>query len=86
MSANIEKWEKIASNLPMVFKNPDQYRDVYLNGLSKLYNKDKSFREITHYFDVTLKQQLLDAFSSGDEFNLLGIGVGEGMYKNTPGL
>nr|XP_054766037.1 histamine N-methyltransferase-like [Lytechinus pictus] len=66
------------SSLTILDVDLGRYRDVYLNGFSKIANKDVLLQELTNYFDNTVMKKLTDSFPADDQFNLLGVGVGEG--------
>ena len=62
-------------------EDPDRYQDVFLNGLSKIANKEEVFRVVTGIFDTKLKECLADfARTSDGELTVLGVGSGEGSH------
>ena len=61
--------------------DPERYKDVFLTGFLRIAQADVVFREITRIFDVELKERLVHSSKkSHEEIQMLGIGVGEGMY------
>ena len=58
-----------------------RYEDVYYNAFFKKAQEDVLLEKVVQYFDATVMERLTDVFGCGEEFSLLGVGVGEGIYR-----
>nr|XP_054760560.1 histamine N-methyltransferase-like [Lytechinus pictus] len=66
------------SRLTLLDDDLDRYHDVYRNGFSKIAKKDVVLKEVAQHFDNIVLKKMTDVFQAEDQFNLLGVGVGEG--------
>ncbi|XP_041478832.1 histamine N-methyltransferase-like [Lytechinus variegatus] len=69
------------SGMTLLVSDPDRYHDVYSNGFARIAMKETVLQEISQYFDEHVMTKLTGAFPAEDQFNLLGVGVGEGHHE-----
>nr|XP_054754170.1 histamine N-methyltransferase-like [Lytechinus pictus] len=68
-------------SLKPLSRDPNRYQDVFLNAFCKIARKDLEYEEICRHFDRTVMKQLTRFFSTEDQCNILGVGVGEGREE-----
>ena len=69
------------STIKPLTEDHERYEDVYYNAFYKVAQKDVVLEKVIQYFDATVMKRLTDVFGCGEEFSLLGVGVGEGIYS-----
>ena len=69
------------SNIKPLTEDHERYEDVFYNAFYKVAQKDVVLEKVIQYFDATVMKRLTDVFGSVEEFSLLGVGVGEGIYS-----
>ena len=58
-----------------------RFEDAYCNAFFKVAQEDVVFEKVIQYFDTTVTKRLTDVFACGEEFSLLGVGVGKGIFR-----
>eukprot|EP00057_Strongylocentrotus_purpuratus_P008316 XP_011662790.1 PREDICTED: histamine N-methyltransferase [Strongylocentrotus purpuratus] len=69
------------SNIKPLTKDHGRYEDAFNNAFYKVVKKDVALEKVIQYFDATVMKRLTDVFGCGEEFSLLGVGVGEGPQE-----
>ncbi|XP_041461274.1 histamine N-methyltransferase-like [Lytechinus variegatus] len=70
-----------SSNMKPLKDDPQRYRDIYYNAFYKMALKEFLFEKVTQFFDTTVMMRLTRAFEGGEEFGVLGVGLGGGPHE-----
>ncbi|XP_072168466.1 histamine N-methyltransferase A-like [Diadema setosum] len=67
--------------LTSLLENEARYKDVYLTGYSRIAQKDAIYHHVTYHFEKTVLGNLKKVFTLDGQFNMMGVGVGEGKHE-----
>ncbi|XP_071490921.1 histamine N-methyltransferase-like [Diadema antillarum] len=67
--------------LTSLLENEARYKDVYLTGFSRIAQKDAIYHHVTYHFEKTVLGNLKKVFAHDEQFNVMGVGVGEGKHE-----
>ena len=74
--------DRYHGSLPELNQDSDRFLQIFTNEFSKTCKRDELLRKIVHHFDTSVNEKLVKVFPAEEEFNVLGVGVGQGRFWN----